>query len=415
MRKVLATAFAGTLLLASMTVSAQAATPKAGAACAKAGITQVVKAGTKTTKFTCVKSGKKTVWNKGVVTIAKPAPTPTPTQTQEPSPTPTPSATPTPTPTATAPEKPISLDNLDPVWTSRIALEKIKAKLASLPETNLAPEIIASSNTSKTEIDVEKRLLSNAMKMFQEYFAPTKFQVVMFTNLDGAWADQALVTYGGSFPGKVSDEITKQSTNGRYCSFAFATENRSTRVPVYYDCTDTRMLRDWPNFQTPPHEYFHLVHAAVAPVRTPVWLFEGSASFFGEMLGYLDSNTVERKLQQGFNTGRGFDPDNVGFDHNRFSNWLKTATATDVTKIFKILETEPTRPRESYAHYSLGSWATEALVATYGVDGYMKLWKNLGAGMTFEIAFKSAFNLTPDEFYVKLTPYLNSRVDPGLK
>ena len=55
MRKVLATAFAGTLLLASMTVSAQAATPKAGAACAKAGITQVVKAGTKTTKFTCVK------------------------------------------------------------------------------------------------------------------------------------------------------------------------------------------------------------------------------------------------------------------------------------------------------------------------------------------------------------------------
>jgi hypothetical protein len=45
----------------------------------------------------------------------------------------------------------------------------------------------------------------------------------------------------------------------------------------------------------------------------------------------------------------------------------------------------------------------------------MKLWKNLGAGMTFESAFKSAFNLTPDEFYVKLTPYLNSRVDPGLK
>ncbi|MEY4061130.1 MAG: hypothetical protein RIQ31_792, partial [Actinomycetota bacterium] len=74
---------------------AQAATPKAGAACAKAGITQVVKAGTKSTKFTCVKSGGKTVWNKGVVTIAKPAPAPQPIASGEPNPsTPTPSPTP---------------------------------------------------------------------------------------------------------------------------------------------------------------------------------------------------------------------------------------------------------------------------------------------------------------------------------
>jgi hypothetical protein len=252
------------------------------------------------------------------------------------------------------------------------------------------------------------------MKMFQGYFKPAKFQVVMFTNLDGAWADEALSKYGGSFPGKVSDEITKQSTGGRFCNFAFATENRVTRVPVYYTCTDTRVMRGWPNYQTPPHEYFHLVHAAVAPVRTPVWLFEGSASFFGEMLGYSDSNTVQRKLQQGFNTGRGFDPDSQGFDHMRINNWLKSATPAEVTRIFKILETDPADGRERYAHYSIGSWATEALVATFGVDGYMQLWKNLGAGMSFEVAFKEAFKLTPTEFYVKLTPYLNSRIDPGI-
>ncbi len=90
--KSLTIAVVSTLLLTALTTPAQAATPKAGAACAKAGITQVVKAGTKTTKFTCVKSGKKTVWNKGVVTIAKPAPTPSaePTQPASPTPTPTP-------------------------------------------------------------------------------------------------------------------------------------------------------------------------------------------------------------------------------------------------------------------------------------------------------------------------------------
>jgi len=72
----------------------QAATPKAGAKCTKAGAT-ATSAGK---KFTCVKSGKKLVWNKGVA-IKKPSPVVTPTPTPTPTPEPTPSPTPTPTPT----------------------------------------------------------------------------------------------------------------------------------------------------------------------------------------------------------------------------------------------------------------------------------------------------------------------------
>jgi len=79
--------------------AAQAATaPKAGSACKKAG--QTITASGK--KFTCVKSGKKLVWNKGVA-IAAPKPTPIATATPEP----TPSATPTPTPTRTPEPKPL--------------------------------------------------------------------------------------------------------------------------------------------------------------------------------------------------------------------------------------------------------------------------------------------------------------------
>ena len=61
-------------------VSAQAATAKAGASCPKAKATQTV--GTK--KFTCIKSGKKLVWDKGV-TVPKAA-TPKPTATTAPTP-----------------------------------------------------------------------------------------------------------------------------------------------------------------------------------------------------------------------------------------------------------------------------------------------------------------------------------------
>jgi len=54
---------------------ASAATAKAGASCPKLKATSVVKG----KKFTCIKSGKKLVWNKGVLVkapAAKPSPTP---------------------------------------------------------------------------------------------------------------------------------------------------------------------------------------------------------------------------------------------------------------------------------------------------------------------------------------------------
>jgi hypothetical protein len=70
MRKVALAALLITSLL--VPVSVQAATAKAGAKCTKLKTTQIV--GSK--KFTCIKSGKKLVWDKGVAVpkAAKPAP-----------------------------------------------------------------------------------------------------------------------------------------------------------------------------------------------------------------------------------------------------------------------------------------------------------------------------------------------------
>ena len=59
------------------------AAPKAGSVCSKAGSTSTL-AGK---KYTCIKSGKKLVWNKGVAVVTKTtpiaAPSPTPTATQK--------------------------------------------------------------------------------------------------------------------------------------------------------------------------------------------------------------------------------------------------------------------------------------------------------------------------------------------
>ena len=83
---------------------------KAAAKCTKAGATATASG----KKFTCIKSGNKLVWNKGVLVKAtkkpdlnpvfkpvEPTPSPTPTATPTPIATPTPTPTPTPVPTPT--------------------------------------------------------------------------------------------------------------------------------------------------------------------------------------------------------------------------------------------------------------------------------------------------------------------------
>ena len=106
------------------------AAPKAGATCSKSGSTATY-AGK---KYTCVKSGKKLVWNKGVA-VAKPNPT----------------TTSSPTPTATQkPEEPVvQIPNNTPV--RAITWEYLPAnEVSSTPKTQISnPSLFANISTCK--------------------------------------------------------------------------------------------------------------------------------------------------------------------------------------------------------------------------------------------------------------------------
>ena len=73
-----------TALCLAVTPDANALTVKAGAKCTKLKSTSVVKG----KKYTCIKSGKKLVWNKGVAVKIAVTPTPKPTPSTSPAGTP---------------------------------------------------------------------------------------------------------------------------------------------------------------------------------------------------------------------------------------------------------------------------------------------------------------------------------------
>lgn len=74
------------LLIFSLTPAYSASPPKAGSTCSKEGVTKIYKG----KKFTCIKSGKRLAWNRGVdIKSAAPVFTPTPSPTSKTTPSPT--------------------------------------------------------------------------------------------------------------------------------------------------------------------------------------------------------------------------------------------------------------------------------------------------------------------------------------
>ena len=110
------------LVSLSLMAAPSFAAVKAGAKCSKAGTTATASG----KKFTCVKSGTKLVWNKGVAVKAAPKPSPNPVfKPVEPTPAPTPIATQAPAPVESAAPAPI----LKPVMAKKIAITCVKGKL----------------------------------------------------------------------------------------------------------------------------------------------------------------------------------------------------------------------------------------------------------------------------------------------
>ena len=379
----------------------QAATPKVGAKCTKLNSTS----GT----LICKNVGGKLLWQKKVVVKATPAPSPTPIAIPTPTqtPTPTPTSTPTPTPEPTGPSSPITFDNLDLKWTSIIARNELNAQIAKLTTPKSTVEIISGPNVVASQLEEEKRLLSIAETLFSKYYQPTSYQVVFFSEKDGAWADQALATYGGSY-GSLVTEIAKWP-NG--CNFAFATTGK--KGPIYYQCMDTRGRGD-NDKQTAIHEYFHLVQQKFKNGSMACWLLEGSATYFGVALGVDGADTsgaTGRKFiqQLAYQYNPGGSPSNP--PNTRMRDIAQTTEG--VVKLLTDLELQPRSPQDNcltLGAYSGGHIATEALIAVKGFTTYMTFLESLKNGKEWQENFQIIFGISTQEFYKKLAPYFKTRI-----
>ena len=381
-------------LLLALATPVHAATPKAGAKCTKAGITATA-AGK---KFTCVKSGTKLVWNKGVTVKAapkvdvkpvEPTPTPTPTAT----PTPTPTATPTPTPTATPTPTPTLKDltfsniveNVDAIAFN--VFSKFETHMATNYQSSIKVNTIVGPNTvpvNKNSADAFRI----GSKIFQNFKQPDEVFAIYYTFADKEWARNQIAIRAGQ---NVADfQIGYSCPSAARCWDASASITFDWKAISHFGASDPggALSPSELNGEIQIHEFTHSVSFfQLNPIRgnyynlTPDWFGEGHASFAGKLGAYtsLEQYSAHRRQVHG---------------GNRPQSDIKDYRPENILRFYESFSKAPeVSPIQRFYLYSLG-WSTiEALAAIGGIDSPMNLFIETSKGLTFKQAFKKIYGI----------------------
>jgi hypothetical protein len=362
--KICALAIAGSLL----TSTSASAVAKQGSTCKKAGITSTVNG----LKFTCIKSGKKLVWSKGVA-VKKAAPTPTAQSV----------VLPTSFEDLYANRKGISLA----AWQkSSEIIKSTKSKAGTL-------EVFTGPNTTPN-FDDYPTPVSLVSRLFPSRGEPTRTIVIRYKYIDIEWAEATLKS-------KISaEDLTRLNNNegGRVITgrCESATKNCNSAMQQTTASGLSLIIQGVPNEENKndptgkarfysgmleAHEYFHALQRIPIMGKTDVWphawFREGSAEWVQNMAVNYDN----------FNSYKLFLSSDCGYSCMRM-------TESNILEFLQKSNENFTPPGyDQYLNYSLSSRFIEALVAIKGPDTLIDLYEQMGTRLSFDQAFKNTYGV----------------------
>ena len=392
----------------------QAATPKAGAKCTKAGTTATASG----KKFTCVKSGTKLVWNKGVAIKAAPNPSPNPVfKPVEPTPTATPTPSPTATPTPTPSVKPFVVNA-----TAKKAFDIIQS--AKTQSSNLTYTYRIGNFAAPDVAKVVQRYVENAAQVYSLFLdsprvvtihvytekdMPALLDNTMFANQTGLkfftdwWVkDESQINASYGFPGTFYNSECSTSTN--QCT------GPAGHAGAAYPSRATALTLDQHSLSVPSHELFHVMQDFYRFNGKPQYLVteevkdlsmrpvfrEGGASFMALSSSLTDFAQYE---------------DGVTF----YKTWAAKEFAADIKGLNSpedvvSLLVKLERLDRSARLYGLGVYLHEWLIANHGLDKFISLTKKHNVGKEFNELFTETYGMSLKDAYTKAAPHILERV-----
>jgi hypothetical protein len=392
MRKVLAALTVFVLVVSPLQASAAV---KAGDTCKKAGTTATASG----LKFTCVKSGKKLVWNKGVkiAAAAKPSATPAPVAT----PTPVATATPSPTPTVYVPSTPVPIVEKAPTGFADLVenyrgipevVWKEAQKLAEIGTVKSSFTIEIGPNTKIQQgLDDPRLYLEQASRLWSKFDQAETTRIFIFNFQDLSWAQQKNVALGGSWfkPEDLAGNCSSPSSCGAFGGSYRGVGQIFMGVPI----------RDYLPFNlgfvrgTYVHEFSHVVQYSQFANQPsingysalPCWFSEGQPQLPGQALGFVNLLDYKRSRESWMSQPAGvlgdYSPDSI----------LKFYSLAGISGAGLC------SPSIRQRNYDLGYMTVEALASVKGIESTMQVVVGVSQGLTFNQSFEKVYGISWNE------------------
>ena len=365
---------------------------KPGDACKKAGQLSTSSG----VKYTCVKSGKKLVWNKGVA-VKKPAPTPTAIG----DPIGAVGSTPTPTPTPTA--KPVittlTFDDLVESYAEIPRIAWTKSRDAIQASTKKAPPFRVSIGPNTELIYKTPEIAFDLVsKLYSGYEVSPNLVVLSFNFADVDWAVtqmQKEVPVVDSRWIKGSACKTKATCWG---GGVFIDDKDRALLVITTEIKDANHLTG----TLEAHEYTHAIQQnqmvkvyqlwPMTEPWPPTWYVEGHAEFSQNAAIYYKSFeeylSSRKEVIQELIKGPKYTSDYMQefFSVKQNEDWYKKY--------------------DSWRQYDIGSMFAEILVAIKGPASTMEMWKLAGLGIKFEDAFEKIYGIS----FAKALPIMSKAI-----
>jgi hypothetical protein len=425
------------MLLTLFSLPSSSGAIKAGTTCKKAGL-QTVDSGR---KYTCIKQGKKFVWNKGVVVKAAPAANPSPSAT--PSPTPSPSATPAPTPAPTpTPQRPqltfiqmLRSGVIDGKFPIEFETYPIPTKLPTswqdLFENREGTaykawlsmsKTVATSNSSLGKVNVSvgpntelpykdlQSAMSQVSKGFPNTKQPSTVSVIAFNYTDQVWADdlyrKLIAGEPDSFKRNHQEFVIDMCQASRkICWSAMGFTNTAGDGVILLGVVESEISKNldpgYSNYArsneglTVAHEYFHAVQRKLIDKNwfqqiytPPTWFHEATAV-------YVENSSMNHASFDKYMRFRAVDSKLAYPACGSASQGCVPVTEEIMTNFLSLSHYATNWSNFPYGmKYEVSLRTIEVLVALKGHESITDLYSYMALNHTFEEAFLKIYGIS---------------------
>jgi len=367
-----------------------AAAVKPGATCKKLGQT-VTASGI---KYSCIKSGKKLVWNKGIAFKAAPKPSANPVLKPV-------EATPTPTPTPTVATKALTpLEKLNQDLYQRY----LKASKTVSPSFNFVrcPTVNATMAES-----TEKAYIDAYAFWAPIYKATAKVNWLLMSEKDWDCWYETTEKFEGPNPVSRSWNVWNKSTGvmghcnvGSFVFCGYGTGVQPGGIFAQYNLIGTE-YKIAPTPMTVHHETVHIYQAQVVADNfktskantVACWFMEGQANLFGVPIALKGDPTSHRNFE--INRLLKVYPQGRSFSQSQWLGALNDLRSRDTSFCF-----------QNELGYSLGWFALEWTYMNYSVEEMHTFLELIAKGSTWEQAIQTTMKMDEQAYYGKIAQYL---------